>query len=122
VGRLFRKIAAENGSVRRAAALAMCVSFVRVIPDGSDGLCEASNAQDALMIGKTSRAVAMKYARPTTPKTANTAKDTFSTAKAPLGSWGCVFIFQTSKSTPVDVLFRLHSINFNSTPQTGENS
>lgn len=75
------------------------------------------------MIGKTPRAVAMKYARPTTPKMANTAKDTFSTAKASLGSWGgCVFIFQTSKSTPVDVVFRLHSINFNSTPQTGENS
>jgi hypothetical protein len=73
------------------------------------------------MIGKTSRAVAMKQARPTTPKTANTAKDTFSTAKASLDSWGCVFI-QTSKSTPVDVVFRLHSINFNSTPQTGENS
>jgi len=31
------------------------------------------------MIGKTSRAVAKKYARPTTPKMANTAKDTFST-------------------------------------------
>src|SRR5260370_17838995 len=31
------------------------------------------------MIGKTSRVVAMKYARPTTPRTANTAKDTFST-------------------------------------------
>jgi hypothetical protein len=30
------------------------------------------------MIGKTSRVVAMKYARPTTPRTANTAKDTFS--------------------------------------------
>jgi hypothetical protein len=54
--------------------------------------CEASNAQDALMIGKTSRAVAMKHARPTTPKTANTAKDTFSTAKASLG-YGDVFSF-----------------------------
>jgi hypothetical protein len=84
--------------------------------------CDASNAQDALMIGKTPRAVAMKYDRPTTPKTANTAKDTFSTVVPSLGSWGCVFIFQTSKSTPVDVIFRLHSINFNSTPQTGENS
>ena len=80
------------------------------------------------MIGKTSRAVAMKYARPTTPKTANTAKDTFSTVMPSLGSWGCVlgswgcvFIFQISKNTPVDVVFRLHSINFNSTPQTGEN-
>src|SRR5260370_16632801 len=31
------------------------------------------------MIGKTSRVVAMKYARPTTPRTADTAKDTFST-------------------------------------------
>jgi len=83
---------------------------------------EASNAQDALMIGKTSRAVAMKYARQTMPKTANTAKDTFSTVMPSLGSWGCVFIFQTTKSTPVDVVFGLHSINFNSTPQTGENS
>jgi hypothetical protein len=72
------------------------------------------------MIGKTSRAVAKKYARPTTPKTANTAKDTFSTVPS-LGSWGCVFIFETSKSTPADVVFGLHSINFNSTPQTGEN-
>jgi hypothetical protein len=73
------------------------------------------------MIGKTSRAVAMNYARPKTPKTANTAKDTFSTVMPSLGSWGCVFIFQTSKSTPVDVVFRLHSIKFNSTPQTREN-
>jgi hypothetical protein len=47
--------------------------------------CEASNAQDALMIGKTSRAVAMKYARPTTPRTANTAKDTFSTVMPSFG-------------------------------------
>jgi hypothetical protein len=30
---------------------------------------------EALMIGKAPRAVAMKYDRPTTPKTANTAKD-----------------------------------------------
>ena len=37
------------------------------------------NAQDALMIGKTPRAVAVTNARPTTPRTANTAKDTFST-------------------------------------------
>jgi hypothetical protein len=60
------------------------------------------------MIGKTSRAVAMKYARPTTPKTANTTKDIFSTVSTvvpSLGSWGCVFILQTSKSTPVDVVF-----------------
>jgi hypothetical protein len=82
--------------------------------------CEASNAQDALMIGKTPRVVAMKYARPKTPKTANTAKDTFSTVVPSLGSWGCVFIFQITKA-PVDAVFRLHSINFNSTPQTGDN-
>ena len=55
--------------------------------------CEASNAQDALMIGKTSRAVAMKYARPTTPKTANTAKDTFSTVMPSFGLMGSVFHF-----------------------------
>jgi hypothetical protein len=36
-----------------------------------------ANAQDTLMIGKTSSAVAMKYARPTTPRRANAAKDTF---------------------------------------------
>jgi hypothetical protein len=36
VGRLFREIAAENGT-RRAAALALCVFTVRVIPEGSDG-------------------------------------------------------------------------------------
>jgi hypothetical protein len=54
-------------------------------------------------------------------KTASTAKDTFSTVMPSLGSWGCVFIFQASKSTPIDVVFRLHSIKFNSTPQTGEN-
>ena len=36
------------------------------------------NAQDVLMIGKTPRTVAVKYARPTTPRTANTAKDIFS--------------------------------------------
>jgi hypothetical protein len=81
----------------------------------------ARNAYHELMIGKTSRAVAKKYARPTTPKTANTAKDTFSTVMRPVGSWGCVFIFQISNSTPADFIFRLHSINFNSTPQTGEN-
>jgi hypothetical protein len=85
------------------------------------GCGEASNAQDALMIGKTASDVAMKYARPKRPKTANIAKDTFSTVVPSLGSWGCVFIFQISKSTPVDVVFRLHSSNFNSTPQTREN-
>ena len=47
-----------------------------------------ANAQDALMIGKTSRAVAMKYARPTTPRTANTAKDTFSTVMPSFGLMG----------------------------------
>jgi hypothetical protein len=40
------------------------------------------------MIGKTSRVVAMKYARPTTPRTANTAKDTFSTVMPPFGLMG----------------------------------
>jgi hypothetical protein len=63
------------------------------------------------MIGRTSRAVAMKYAKPTTPKTPNTAKDTFSTVSTvmpSLGSWGCVFIFQTSKSTPAPI-FKAHS-------------
>jgi hypothetical protein len=59
----------------------------------TEGVCEASNAQDALMIGKTSRAVAMKYARPTTPKTANTAKDTFSTVMPSFGLMGSVFHF-----------------------------
>src|SRR5262245_60403938 len=44
-----------------------------------------ANAQDAPMIGKTSRVVAMKYARPTTPRTANTAKDTFSTVMPSFG-------------------------------------
>ena len=70
-----------------------------------------ANAQDALMIGKTSRAVAMKYARPTTPRTANTDKDTFSTVMPSFG---------ISNSTPVELTFRLHSINFNSSPRTGE--
>src|SRR6516225_10998603 len=41
--------------------------------------------QDALMIGKTSRAVAMKCARPTTPSTANAAKDTVSTVMPSFG-------------------------------------
>ena len=78
-----------------------------------------ANAQDALMIGKTSRVVAMKYARPTTPRTANTAKDTFfQWSCRPLDSWG---FFQISNSTPVQLTFRLHSINFNSSPRTGEN-
>jgi len=78
------------------------------------------------MIGKTSRAVAMKCARPTTPSTANTAKETFSTVtprvcRLSFGLMGCVFIFQSSNSTPVDVIFRLYSMNFNSSPRTGEN-
>ena len=84
------------------------------------------NAQDALMIGKTPRAVAVKCARPTMPSTAKTAKDTFSTVmpkvcRLSFGLMECVFIFQSSNSTPVDVIFRLHSMNFNSSPQTGEN-
>jgi hypothetical protein len=40
------------------------------------------------MIGKTSRVVAMKYARPTTLRTANTAKDTFSRAMPSFGLMG----------------------------------
>ena len=48
------------------------------------------------MIGKTSRAVAMKYARPTTPRTANTDKDTFSTVMPSFG---------ISNSTPVELTF-----------------
>jgi hypothetical protein len=35
----FRKSRLKTGPVRRAAALTMCVSCVRVIPNGSDGLC-----------------------------------------------------------------------------------
>jgi hypothetical protein len=58
----------------------------------------------------------MKYAIPTTPRTANTAKDTFSTV---MPSFGLMGIF--SDSTPVELTFRLHSINFNSSPRTGEN-
>jgi hypothetical protein len=52
------------------------------------------------MIGKTARDVAMKYARPKRPKTANTAKDTFSTVVPSLGSWGCVFIFSDQQEHP----------------------
>jgi hypothetical protein len=74
------------------------------------------------MIGKTPRVIAVKYARPTTPKTANTAKDTFSTVmprvcRLSFGLMGmCFFIFQIGNITPVDVItpsdvmFRLHSI------------
>jgi hypothetical protein len=56
------------------------------------------DAQDALMIGKTSRAVAVTNARPTTPRTANTAKDTFSTVIPRVccfcfGLMGCVLYF-----------------------------
>src|SRR6516162_2060831 len=57
-----------------------------------------ANAQDALMIGKTSRAVAMKYARPITLRTANTAKDTFSMVMPSFG---------ISNSTPVELTARL---------------
>jgi hypothetical protein len=78
------------------------------------------------MIGKTSRAVAVTNARPTTPRTANTAKDTFSTVIPRVcclcfGLMGCVLYFQSGNSTPTNVVFRLHSINFNSSTQTGEN-
>ena len=56
------------------------------------------NAQDVLMIGKTPRAVAVKYARPTTPRTANVAKDIFSmviprVCRLSFGLMGCVFHF-----------------------------
>jgi hypothetical protein len=56
-----------------------------------------ANAQDALMIGKTSRAVAMKYARPTTPRTANAAKDTFSTVMPSFGLMGMCFSFSVQQ-------------------------
>ena len=52
------------------------------------------------MIGKTSRAVAMKYARPTTPKTANTAKDSFSTVMPSFGLMGMCFLFFRSAIAP----------------------
>ena len=56
------------------------------------------------MIGKTPRAVAVKYARPTTPRTANVAKDIFSmviprVCRLSFGLMGCVFIFPSSSST-----------------------
>jgi hypothetical protein len=78
------------------------------------------------MIGKTPRVVAVKSARPKMPSTANTAKDTFSTVmprvcRLSFGLMGCVFIFQSSNSTPVDAISRLYSMNFNSSSQTGEN-
>ena len=68
------------------------------------------------MIGKTPRVVAVKYARPTTPKTANTAKDTFSTVmprvcRLSFGLMGmCFSFFRSAISPPVDVIFRPHSI------------
>jgi len=50
------------------------------------------------MIGKTPRAVAVKYARPTTPRTPNTSKDTFSMVmpsvfRMSFGLMGCIFHF-----------------------------
>ena len=66
--------------------------------------------QDALMIGKTSRAVAMKCARPTTPSTANAAKDTVSTVMPSFGLMGIYFsFFRSAISPPAIVIFRLHS-------------
>ena len=63
------------------------------------------------MIGKTPRAVAVKYARPTTPRTANTAKDAFSTVMPSFGLMGmCFSFFRSAISPPADVIFRLHSI------------
>jgi hypothetical protein len=65
---------------------------------GRPGVCaRRANAQDTLMIGKTSSAVAMKYARPTTPRRANAAKDTFQRSCHPLVSWGCVFHFSVQQ-------------------------
>src|SRR5262249_44759702 len=63
-------------------------------------LNDFTNAQDALTIGKTSRAVAMKYARPTTPRTANAAKDTFSTVMPSFGTMGMCFSFFSSAIAP----------------------
>ena len=40
---------------------------------------------------------------------------------AVVGLMGMCFHFSDQQEHPVDVVFRLHSINFNSTPQTGEN-
>ena len=63
------------------------------------------------MIGKTSRAVAMKCDRPTTPSTANTAKDTVSTVMPSFGLMGiCFSFFRSAISPPVDVIFHLHCI------------
>jgi hypothetical protein len=52
------------------------------------------------MIGKTSRAVAMKYTRPTTPRTANTAKDTFSMVMPSFGLMGMCFYFSDQQWHP----------------------
>jgi hypothetical protein len=63
----------------------------------------------------------MKYARPTTPRTANTAKDTFSTVMPFFGLMGMAFHFLDRQYHPRRCHISSAQHYFNSSPQTGEN-
>jgi hypothetical protein len=81
------------------------------------------NAQDALTIGKTPRAVAVTNAKPTAPRTANTAKDTFSKIIPSVCclSFGLMGCFRAAIAPRRMSYFVCTAFNFNSSTQTGEN-